>query len=331
MNRDSFEELLDRTAFQLGNEIRESTQYHDPKAFETRVGEVMQQLGAECGIEVTPSFHPHAFPDIKANGFGVEVKATKKDTWLSVGNSIFEGMRDEDVELIYIMFGKMGGMPSVRWGRYEDRITHVRISHAPRFVIEMDRDSPLFCAKHIPLTYKEFAGLSPVEKMGHVRQYSRGRLKPGERLWWLEDDPDETGLPLHVQMYRHLPDEQKRKLRAEGAFLCPQICQHGRIKGKYDDVTLYLLTRYGVFAPQTRDLFSAGSVAGPARGGNYLQRALVNIQAELWKASQELDDSLLKEYWHVDKVPPDRVKFWLNRADHHARGWVPSAHLFLDG
>ena len=177
MTRNEFEALLDKVTAQLGDELRESRKYHGATEFQQRVFDVLREIASGENLDVKPTFHPHAFPDIRANGFGVEVKTTVKDSWLSVGNSVFEGMRDPDVSAIYVVFGKMGGMPSVKWGRYQDRITHVRISHAPRFVLEMDRDSSLFTKMKI--SYDDFARLTPGGKMKHVRDYSRGRLKAG--------------------------------------------------------------------------------------------------------------------------------------------------------
>lgn len=244
---------------------------------------------------------------------------------MSVGNSVFEGMRDPSVTDIYIMFGKMGGLPSVRWGRYEERITHVRISHAPRFVIEMDRDSPLFTKMGV--SYDDFCKQPPDKKMYHVRQYSRSRLKPGERLWWLEDE-NSQGTPLEVKLYMRLPAEEKIRLRAEGALLFPQIFQGSRVRDKYHDVAFFFLKYHNVFCPQTRDLFSAGSVAGKARGGNYLLRALQNIEPEIKRAADELDTDIIEEYWGDRVEPQDRIEEWLRRADSHASGWTPSQHLF---
>ncbi|MFY9744441.1 MAG: hypothetical protein WA252_12720 [Candidatus Sulfotelmatobacter sp.] len=325
-----FERLLDAAAKQLGDDVRASTQYHQPNDFERRVFEVLRTVAAGEQISIDPTFHPHAFPDIKANGYGVEVKTTNKDSWLSVGNSIFEGMRDPTVRQIYVMFGKMGGLPSVKWGRYEDRITHVRISHAPRFVLEMDRDSSLF--GKMKVSYDDFSKQPPEDKMRHVRQYSRGRLKPGERLWWLEDE-NSPGKPLEVRLYMSLQKPEKTKLRAQGAILFPQIVAGGRVKEKYNDVAFFFLKYHNVFCPQTRDLYSAGSVAGKARGGNYLQRALKNIEAEMREAAENLPGDLIEEYWGERVEPQNRIKEWLRRADWQAKesGWKPSEHLFTEG
>lgn len=327
MTREEFEPLLDKAAAQLGEDVRASAKYHSPTEFEKRVFAVMQSVARDSAIEIKPTFHPHAFPDIHANGFGVEVKTTTKDSWLSVGNSVFEGMRDPDVSQIYVMFGKMGGMPSVKWGRYEDSITHVRISHAPRFVLEMDSNSSLFLKMKI--RYEDFSKLTPDGKMQHVRDYSRGRLKKGERLWWLEDE-NSPGKPLEVKLYMSLPKPEKFKLRAQGALLFPQVVAGSRVKDKYNDVAFFFLKYHNVFCPQTRDLYSAGSVAGKERGGNYKLRALKNIEAEMREAAEKLPGDLIEEYWGERVEPKDRVKEWLKRADKLAKDWKPSDHLFTE-
>ena len=168
--------------------------------------------------------HPHAFPDITLNGYGVEVKFTKQDTWRAVGNSVFEGMRTQGVKKVYVIFGKAGGSPEVRWSPYEDCVTHVRVSHSPRFVIEMvDGRTPLFQKMEVP--YDKFQELSEYEKMSYIREYSRKRLKPGERLWWISEEGSHT-LPMEVRLYMRLPQNEKRMLRAEAALLSPKSLCH---------------------------------------------------------------------------------------------------------
>ncbi len=328
MTAEHFERLLDKTAEQLGNDVRANQAYHDPAAFELRVREVLEAVAAGEAIDINPTFHAHAFPDIRANGFGVEVKTTSKDSWQSVGNSVFEGMRDEAVKSIYVIFGKMGGMPSVKWGRYEDRITHVRISHAPRFVLEMDRESSLF--KKIGISYDAFAALRPEEKMSHIRNYSRSRLKPGERLWWLEDE-NSPGLPVAMRLYTKLPKAETVKLRAEATILFPQVVGGGRVKGKYAEASFFLLKHRNIFCTNIRDLFTAGSVAGKERGGNYLARSLKHIGMQLREAAEQLSSDLIEEYWHETVPPENRMSEWLKRADSFALGWKPSDELFKSG
>jgi hypothetical protein len=330
MRKEEFESLLDTVARQLTEEARREP-FEKSKDFENRVREALRDLGTHGRVTVDFDPHPYVFPDIVIGKFGVEVKFTMQDTWRSVANSVFESTRSPSVKHIYVMFGKMGGEPDVKWGKYEDCVMHVRTSHVPRFEVEIGTERSLF--RKMGVTYEEFRLSSLQEKMRRIREYARGRLREGEHLWWLEDKPEpEHTLPLGVRLYMHLPQDEKRKLRAEAAILCPQIVKPSRTKNKYNDVTMYLLTYHGVLCPQARDLFSAGSVALRAdgtRGGNYLLRALQDIEAEMASAAARLEDALFVEYWGTGCEPENRITEWLRRADGFAQGWRPSDTLFV--
>ncbi len=118
-------------------------------------------------------------------------------------------------------------------------------------------------------------------------------------------------------------------LRAESALMCPQIFKGSRQRGKYDDAALYLLTQHGVFAPQTRDLFSAGSVAGAKRGGDYLIRAIQSNEQAIVNAAQRLNDDLFVEYWGESCAIEQRITRWLEFADSHRPSDPPSQYLFI--
>lgn len=338
LNRGAFERLLDVVCEKLTDECRRGKKYDKAKTFENRVREILQSLVADYKLTVDFEPHPYVFPDIVLGEYGLEVKFTTNDTWRSVANSVLESTRSQAVQNIYVIFGKMGGVPGVRWDRYEDCVIHVRTSHVPRFEVELSprgdsasKKESLF--RKMGVSYNDFSRLSIHERMEHIRKYARGRLKKGERLWWLEDRPDQGhSLPLEVRLYMGLPQDEKRRLRAEAALLCPQIVKPSRSKGKYNDATIYLLTYHGVLCPQARDLFSAGSVAlrsNAERGGNYILRALSDIEAEMRTAAATLEDALFVEYWGVSVPPENRIQEWLKRADKHASGWKPSEALFL--
>ena len=326
-----FETLLTQACEILTKESQGTVPYADSKNFEKRVRETIGGLlrKFEIGVDFAP--HPYGFPDIVLGSFGVEVKFTTADTWRSVANSVFEGYRAKEVKHIYVVFGKMGGSPAVRWGRYEECVMHVRTSHVPRFEVDIDASESLF--KKFGITYEEFSKLSEPARMEHVRKYARGRLKPGERLWWLEErEKDEHSLPMQVQLYQNLSPEDKLKMRAEAALLCPQIVGSGRNRTKYIDPIMYLLTYHGILA--TRDAFSAGSAAGTARGGRYVERALRNIEKQMVEAAGYLEDALFVEYWGNNIPPKKRIKTWLSMADAYAKvanpPWAPSQELFKD-
>lgn len=330
MNTKQFEHLLDELCLRLTGECAEAGAFGASNAFENRVREVVRDLLQGHNIRVNFDPHPYGFPDIALGKFGIEVKFTANDTWRSIANSVFERFKSEDVNSIYVVFGKMGGTPEVRWGRYEECVMHVRTSHVPRFEVDLDANESLF--KKFGITYAQFSQLSEEGRMRHIRKYARGRLKAGERLWWLENTSDEAhSLPLQVQLFANLSAEDKLKMRAEASLLCPQIVGSSRNRTKYVDPIMFLLTYHGILA--TRDAFSAGSAAGPERGGIYVQRALQRIEPQMIAAASYMPTPLFKEYWGRNVAPSKRIKEWLKMADVHAKvanpSWKPSDVLFL--
>jgi hypothetical protein len=331
VNAEAFEQLLDLTAEALTEDVRATPAHHAAPAFEQRTLEVLVGLAHDQGLAVSAAKNAQGFPDIVANGFGVEVKSVQTDSWLTIGNSIFEGTRATSTQSVYVMFGKMGGAPEVRWAPYGNVVSHVRTTHMPRFVLDLATKTPLF--ERMGITYDDFFSLNEEEKMAYVREYWRERLGPGEHLWWIEPEMPHS-LPLEVRLYRNLEVEEQTRLRAEAVILNPQIVQSGRVKGKYDDVATYLMSVHGVLCPQVRDLFSAGSAAGVVRpederGGVYIQRALSAIEDHLREAAERLKDALFQEYWGTVVPQEERLREWLRRADEYAVPyWRPSDYLF---
>lgn len=336
MTAKEFESLLDNCCDLLTNEA-ENKKFVSSKQFENRVREVLAVLtNDDEDIEIDFNSPAQAFPDIAMGEFGVEVKFTTADTWRSIANSVLETQRVEGVKYIYLVFGKMGGIPEVRWGEYESSVVHVRTSHVPRFEVEIASDplkkrESLF--EQMGIRYDDFRNLDMSEKMKYIRAYAR-KIHPDGRLWWIEDtDSEEHTLPLQARLYTNLSLEEKTRLRAEAALVCPKIVKSGRDRSKYDDVVLYLLTYHGVLCHQARDLFSAGSVANPKNddnGGIYIERALKLIESEMKSAALEMDDAVFVEYWGESVAPENRIRRWLEKADELAKDWVPSKSLFLD-
>lgn len=336
MNKQEFESILDKCCKQLTAEAKE-TLFKSSSQFENRVREVLYELTEnDKSFEIDFNPRPQAFPDIAMGEYGVEVKFTLNDTWRSIANSIEETQRIESVKHVYIVFGKMGGIPEVRWGDYEQSVIHVRTSHVPRFEVELPSEKAevkesLF--KQMGIHYDDFRKLDMHDKMKYIRAYAR-KIHPDGRLWWIEDkESDEHTVPIEARLYTNLKQEEKIHLRAEAALLCPQIVQSERSRHKYDDIVLYLLTYHGVLCHQARDLFSAGSVANPKNdneGGVYIARALKLIEDEMKSAALRMDDALFVEYWGESVSPKDRIKKWLEKADKLAKGWKPSEYLFVD-
>ncbi|GAA0608137.1 hypothetical protein [Paenochrobactrum glaciei] len=340
MNEELFLKILNEVREILDADVKASAANHKPAAFENFARITFANVLHSYDLENAMEKIDQGFPDIVIGKFGAEIKATESNNWRCVANSVSEGRRALDVEKIYVIYGKMGGIPEVRTADYGASICHVRTSHVPRFEINLDPNNERHLFDTIGITYDQFRHLDMHEKMEHVRTYARARLKPGERLWWLEDnevDDQQQSMSLAVKVYMDLEDKDKIKLRAEAALMCPQIVAHSRkYKRKYTDPVVYMMAYRGVLCPQARDLFSAGSVAGKVRGGKYVQHALKSIEEAMRTAAFELEEALFKEYWETNDIPrPEkRILRWLEMADDYAEkyydGWKPSDYLFLE-
>ena len=107
--------------------------------FETLVYNKSQEAAkntdfAECIVRTGS----HAFPDIVAKGFyGIEVKMTKDDKWVSTGNSVLETTRAEGVKRIYLFFGKLGGDIDIKYRPYQECLFDIGVTYSPRYKINM--------------------------------------------------------------------------------------------------------------------------------------------------------------------------------------------------
>lgn len=340
MKQDRFERLLDDVAGRLTHEMRsqpDSSWFASASDYERHVRaclhDAIEALGEEGrGCEVDLRSSGQAFPDVPCGRYGVEVKFTKGNKWTSIANSIRETKRIDGVEKVYVMFGKMGGEPESRWGRYEECVVHVRTTHEPRFQIDMTGGRPsLF--EVMAIDYDEFRKLDIMEKMPYIRTYARS-IHPDGRLWWLESDEGEDVIrPLDPVLYTSLDKQTQRRYRAEAALLSPRVLKQGD-REKYNDVVLFMLTYHDVLCHQARDLFSAGSAAGVSQsdgsGEPQVKKALERLQNEMLEAAEYLDPALFEEYWGESVLPEDRIAWWLEKADSYATGWKPSDELFKE-
>jgi len=136
MTEEEFQAVLVEACSRLTAEAS-SSGFASAKAFENRVRALARELITDPAIHIDLDPPAQGFPDIAAGRFGIEVKFTTNDTWLSIANSVLETNRVQEVEKIFVVFGKVGGNPEVRWSSYEDCVVHVRTSHVPRFEVEL--------------------------------------------------------------------------------------------------------------------------------------------------------------------------------------------------
>lgn len=203
----------------------------------------------------------HSFPDIMAGKYyGVEVKSTKENKWTSVGSSIVESTRDQYVEDIYMMFGKLGGdIPEFKFRPYQDCLSNIAVTHSPRYMIDMEikEKSEETIFEKIHMSYSDFHKTN--DKIEVVRDYYINHArKEGkhEMPWWVGKktiDAIDNGEVPTIRLFNLLNVCEKADLKAQMTILFPQV-----LLGEYDEAALWLCTHRYFLCMNVRDFFSAG-------------------------------------------------------------------------
>ncbi len=254
-----------------------------------------------------------SFPDIVANKYyGVEVKSTEKDHWTSIGSSILESTRNQEVERIYLTFGKLGKPVQFLSRPYEACLSGIAVTHYPRYQIDMrlKEGETIFDKMGIP--YDELRKMD--NPVAPVSKYYKAKLKPGESLWWATGQT-ESIVPPTIKLWSALTHEEKERLIVQGYSLFPELFNVRSAK-KYNRYALWLASQKAIVNTNIRDGFSAG--------GKVLMRTTSGIEIKMpavfgrvakyheqIKAIIESTDAeLLKEYWNVTAIESNRVEQW---------------------
>lgn len=201
------------------------------------------------------------FPDIVADKYyGIEVKSTKENHWTSTGSSIVETTRVENVDDIYMLFGKLGGeVPQFKCRPYQDVLYEIAVTHSPRYLINMElkREDTIF--SKMGTTYDDFR-TSP-DSISLVRHYYKERARRQNRLempWWITSDNVENAHSFNIKLWNSLETHEKRELQTKCMILFPEALNPARNMTKYNNTTLWLCSYNQVVNPNIRDLYSAG-------------------------------------------------------------------------
>ncbi len=203
------------------------------------------------------------FPDIQADRhFGVEVKSTKSDSWTSTGSSIVESTRIPDVSRIYMLFAKLGGTtPEFRCLPYEQCLSNIAVTHAPRYLIDMNLaengEENIF--EKMSVDYDTFRQWGEKEKISSVRKYymranhAKGKF---EMPWWMGDSDSDVSSSIMIRFFTDLTMHEKEDIRARMFILFPELFSSKQ--DKYKRAALWMCSRYSVICSNLRDTFSAG-------------------------------------------------------------------------
>lgn len=330
--KEEFNELLSSTVNELNSHAKKS-----PKKIVTLRGaklepyirDVMTSLAVgtefENSIELIGG---QKFPDIVAKKYyGIEVKTTIKDHWKTTGNSVLESSRIEDVERIFLLFGKLGKPIEFRCRAYEECLSEVVVTHSPRYLIDMNLKAGQTIFDKINTSYdilrqKE----NPIKP---VTEYYKSKLKPGQDLWWIQDTEQASNLVINIWNNLNLREKAEIKMKAMVYF--PEI--FGNSGNKFSRLAIWLVTRQAVVCPNVRDLFSAGGQEDYSIKRKTF-RNIPKVYINLFKNIKSVKDLLsitpaieLSEYWNKKTTEKNKVSDWINLVSLNAKSVKGASHL----
>ncbi|MCK5741402.1 MAG: hypothetical protein KAH48_04230 [Chlorobi bacterium] len=314
-----FEKLLDNSVDFLQNKAVREAQY-----FKSRLGIKLEKDVYEvmCALAVNSEFENNIelisgqrFPDIvsfinEQHGFGVEVKTSSQNHWKTTGSSIFEGTRIDNIDRIYLLYGKLADPIEFKYRRYEECLYNVAITHSPRYLIDMETKAGDSIFDKIGVDYESLRNLK--NPFAPVRNYiKQNKCKPGEEVWWLESDNQESS--DIVKLWKNLTLIEQKNLRIRAMVLFPQI--FGEDQNKYSNVATWLVAEHHVVHPSLRDTFSAGGKQELIVGSETIIvprmiKYLAENYADIMEMLRVTDHDKLKYHWKIDKFIRNEVSTW---------------------
>lgn len=233
---------------------------HQGEKLEWVVLEQMKTLASAFNFNADNIVHTEKqhFPDIiSENYFGVEVKATKENTWMSVGSSITESLREDCVKKVFLLFGKLS-VPDVdfRCKPYAECLYDISVTHNPRYLIDMDlQDGEKTVFQKIGVDYDHFR--QDGNKIDLIRQYYRKKYRDNgkEMPWWIGEEPEGARMKAStgIRLYTTLAKTEKEYLKVCGFILFPEV-----MKSQYGKLAMWLCSRHAIVNPSIRDMYTAG-------------------------------------------------------------------------
>lgn len=201
----------------------------------------------------------HHFPDIDIHTeegiYGLELKSRNNGSWQTLGGSVFDKNSEdfEDYKEIYLLFASRNKNETsykVRCMPYWKASSAIKVTHKPRFEINLDSDINVFKSK---TEYTKFRNSSDDQINEFVQDYL---LKHTNSSTWYINSQEE----IAPTRYSDLDSENKEDIYTELLILFPndllQVLPNGKARANYDNLQSYLITQHYILI--SRDQFSAG-------------------------------------------------------------------------
>jgi len=240
------------------------------------------------------------FPDIIAAGhYGIEVKLTKSNKWTSIGNSVLESSRVKSVKKVFMFFGKLGGTPDIKYRKYEECLKGISVTHYPRYQIDMDLKDGESIFDKMGVSYDKIKDSdNPIK---YIRKHYSNQKKPGDSLWWIDNNADKEFDPI-IKNMSSLSVKERNNIIADVFVNFPEIFSNSGTK--YREVPAFIVSKYGAVTHSLRDYFSSGG------------RTDVKIDGKIIKAARIIKN--MTEVAPIIKTLLKNEQEWINDIDKYS-------------
>lgn len=261
----------------------------------------VEQALLDVGIDSADIYHSsQKFPDFvvtdKNSGIkiGLEVKKTEEKKWEVIGGSIYESLRN-DIQETYVIMAKMGGeKPEVRLRKYAECLADLKVTHSPRFYLNMDLEQG-----EDYLTTRDATNLLELEGE-ELNRKIRQLLRSNKSTWWSEEE---------TTPYASLSQEEKNGYLNDGMALFPEV-----FGGNYEQFTPWLIYSCLVWCGNVRDIFSAGGNKEIEELDIYVSAIMSRCyknESAIKTRIMEMSNAEILKFWGKEPVQiEDRIEVW---------------------
>lgn len=332
-HKSEFNALLNSTIKELNAHAKKSPKRIEQlqgNKLEPYVRDVMTDLAVgsqfENSIELISG---QKFPDIVAKKcYGIEVKTTTQNHWKTTGNSVLESTRVDDVERIFMLFGKLGKPIEFRCRAYEECLSEVVVTHSPRYLIDMNLEEGKTIFDKINTPYDTLRQKkNPIKP---ITDYYKSKLKPGQDLWWINQEV-ESPTNLIISLWGKLNKEDKERVKNKAMVYFPELFSNR--SDKFSRLSIWLATREAIVCPNVRDHFTAGGI------GDYLidkkvykdiPRIFINLFSNLDAIIESIvnvSSIELSEYWAIKTTEKKKIMDWVDLVSINSKTVQGAKHL----
>ena len=332
-HRKEFNVLLNSTISELNIHAKKSSKTVSALAgnkLEPYVKDVMTDLAIGTPFENSiECIGGQKFPDIIAKKYyGIEVKTTTQNHWKTTGNSVLESTRVDNVERIFMLFAKLASPIEFRCRAYEECLSEVVVTHSPRYLIDMNLEKGKTIFDKIKMPYDTLRKKdNPIKP---IVDYYKTKLKPGEDLWWMDQDNSKAS-NIVIKTWSNLIAKEKEIIKNKAMVYFPELFSNSG--DKFGRLAIWLVTREGVVCHNLRDSFTAGGKGQILIGKKIyknIPRILLNLFSNLSYIIETISETSaieLSEYWNIKTNDKKKISDWIELVSNQSKKITDAKHL----